>query len=235
MLHLYYLRMDIELASMEWIEWLPYVSKERRERVARFHILKDAQRSLFGELLTRYALCDNTGRENNELKFIQNRFGKPMLKREEDKSEIHFNLSHSGRWIVCAVDYTPIGIDVEEMKPMSLQIARSFFSKDEYEALLREPEISRQEYFFALWTMKESFIKADGRGLSLSLDQFTIDVSRGRVYYQQKWLNRQIWHSQLDEEHMLAVCAFSKSQMLTRYLTLSEFITMVANRLNSIE
>ncbi len=216
---------------MEWEKWLSYVSEERRERVARFQFVKDAQRSLFGELLARYALCENTGRKNNELKFIRNRFGKPMLEWKDNESEIHFNISHSGRWVVCAVDYTPVGIDVELMKPVSLEVARRFFSKDEYEALLREPEIRQQEYFFALWTMKESFIKADGRGLSLSLDQFTVDVTQGRVHYQQKWLNSQIWHSQLDAEHMLAVCAFLGTQKVTQYFTSSDFLIMVSDKL----
>ncbi|MFF2093985.1 4'-phosphopantetheinyl transferase family protein [Paenibacillus sp. NPDC058174] len=234
MLHLYYLKMDREMASMEREEWLPYVSEERRERVARFHYAKDAQRSLFGELLARYALCESTGRGNSELKFIQNPFGKPMLAREQDEREIYFNLSHSGQWVVCAVDYTPVGIDVEEMKPISLDIARRFFSKDEYEALLREPEISRQQYFYALWTMKESFIKADGRGLSLPLDQFTIDVAQGRVQYQQKWQDSRLWHSQLDEEHMLAVCASPGIHNITQHFTLSDFVRMVPDKLDLI-
>ncbi|GGG85705.1 4'-phosphopantetheinyl transferase family protein [Paenibacillus radicis (ex Gao et al. 2016)] len=235
MLHLYYLKMDREMASMEREEWLPYVSEERRERIARFHSAKDAQRSLFGELLARYALCENTGRENSELKFIQNQYGKPKLEREQDEREIYFNLSHSGQWVVCAVDYTPVGIDVEEIKPISLEIARRFFAKDEYEALLREPEISRQQYFYALWTMKESFIKADGRGLSLSLDQFSIDVAQGRVQYQQKWQNSRLWHSQLDEEHMLAVCASPGIHKTMQHFTLSEFVRIIADKLDVLE
>ncbi|WP_162160552.1 4'-phosphopantetheinyl transferase family protein [Paenibacillus gorillae] len=222
------------MASIEREEWLPYVSEGRRERVARFHFAKDAQRSLFGELLARYALCENTGRGNSELKFIQNRFGKPMLERERDEREIYFNLSHSGQWVVCAVDYTPVGIDVEEMKPISFEIAKRFFSKDEYEALLREPEISRQQYFYALWTMKESFIKADGRGLSLPLDQFTIDVAQGRVQYQQEWQNSRLWYSQLDEEHMLAVCASPGIHKIAQHFTLSDFVRMVTDKLDLI-
>nr|WP_084787523.1 hypothetical protein [Anaerobacillus alkalidiazotrophicus] len=43
----------------------------------------------------------------------------------------HFNVSHSGNWVVCATDNQPIGIDIEEIKPIDFQIVYSFFSETE--------------------------------------------------------------------------------------------------------
>ncbi|MEX1029766.1 MAG: 4'-phosphopantetheinyl transferase superfamily protein [Paenibacillaceae bacterium] len=45
---------------------------------------------------------------------------------------------------------------------------RAFFSFDENKDLLDKPPNQRLAYFYDLWTLKESFIKAVGKGSMLS-------------------------------------------------------------------
>ena len=45
---------------------------------------------------------------------------------------------------------------------------------------------NQYENFFDLWTKKESVIKADGKGLSIPLDQI-------HIYANKAWINNNIW------------------------------------------
>jgi phosphopantetheine--protein transferase-like protein len=72
---------------------------------------------------------------------------------------------------------------VEEIKPIDLKIARRFFTKREHAHLLEWPEALRTERFFELWTMKESYIKLKGAGLSLPLSSFDVLDENGAWYY----------------------------------------------------
>ncbi|XP_024629317.1 uncharacterized protein [Medicago truncatula] len=94
---------------------------------------------------------------------------------------LHFNISHTSSLIACGVTVgSPIGIDVEEkqrrLKNDILAFARRYFSPHEVEMLAHivDPELRRQE-FIKLWTLKEAYVKALGRGFSASpFNTFTI-------------------------------------------------------------
>ncbi|XP_054801920.1 uncharacterized protein LOC129305821 isoform X2 [Prosopis cineraria] len=94
---------------------------------------------------------------------------------------LHFNISHTSSLIACgvAMDY-PIGIDVEEkqrrLKNNILAFARRYFTLYELEMLagISDPETQRQE-FVKLWTLKEAYVKALGKGFSASpFNKFTV-------------------------------------------------------------
>lgn len=93
--------------------------------------------------------------------------GKPYLAQYPG---VQFNLSHSGPWGVCALSDFPVGVDVEMIRPLRRDVAKRFFTAVEQEHLSRCPA----EEFFRLWTRKESFVKAVGRGFSLGLDRFSV-------------------------------------------------------------
>ncbi|MCX8130570.1 MAG: 4'-phosphopantetheinyl transferase superfamily protein [Clostridia bacterium] len=104
---------------------------------------------------------------DKDLVFDSNDYGKPVLLAP---SEIHFNISHSGSWVVCAIDENPVGIDVEVMKPIDFKIAERFFSRDEYETLMNQPDEMRLKYFYMIWTLKQSCFKEKEKVFGIALD-----------------------------------------------------------------
>jgi 4'-phosphopantetheinyl transferase len=105
------------------------------------------------------------GREDYRLEYGEN--GKPYL---TDGEGVHFNLSHSGRWVVIAYGATPVGVDVQELRANGLEvIARRFFTADERTYAQRDAES-----FFRIWTGKESYIKYLGAGLKTPLNSFSV-------------------------------------------------------------
>ncbi len=95
---------------------------------------------------------------------VRTAHGQPMLRRHPGW---RFSLSHSGEYAVCVLDDAPVGIDIEQLRPVqALPLAKRFFTPDEAALLEAMPEQERQDAFFRLWTAKESVLKAQGLGLS---------------------------------------------------------------------
>jgi 4'-phosphopantetheinyl transferase len=146
--------------------------------VKKFIRREDACRSIVGEVLAKYCVGKAAGIPAKMVTFEVDSLGKPHANLEE---QVHFSVSHSKSWVVCAVGSGPVGIDVEYMRAYDSGIAERFFHPGEYAALVALPEERRKERFYDLWTIKESYIKALGKGLSLALDSFEILLANGRI------------------------------------------------------
>lgn len=95
-------------------------------------------------------------------------FGKPYLLGCPD---FHFNLSHSGLWAVCAVAHAPVGVDLQQERPVSPKLSRKFTSAEQAALRSASPE-QWDSLFFDLWVEKEAYTKCIGRGLLCSFGSF---------------------------------------------------------------
>jgi 4'-phosphopantetheinyl transferase len=148
------------------------ISRENGNKIKRLAHITDGYRTLIGELLIRFILYEQCGIIPERLEFDKNLYGKPFLKKYPS---FHYNISHSGEWVVCATSNSEIGVDVEEILPFDLQMAKGLFTCDEYHYLLDKKEEGNAA-FYDIWTSKESYVKAKGRGLSIPLDSFNVEI-----------------------------------------------------------
>lgn len=155
-----------------------YVSADRMKKIKRYRKVEDQWRSLAASILCRTMLCRIGGFGNQQLKFEADSRGKPRL---VGANHLHFNLSHSGEWAVCAVFDQPLGIDVESVEAVSFAIRRYFHNKEQqYLDQLRQTD--QREALCRLWTLKESYLKACGDGLYRGFDNFVIDLFGSSPY-----------------------------------------------------
>jgi 4'-phosphopantetheinyl transferase len=159
---------------------LTFVDKEKQKKIMKFAFQEDRNRALLGDLLARTVIIQKLKISNTQIIFGYNAYGKPFL---QDYPSFHFNLSHSGKWIVCAADNESLGIDVEEIKASNLDVAERCFTAEEYRQLTAiQDQKLRTSFFFDLWTLKESYIKAEGKGFSIPPDSFEI-ISMNNAEY----------------------------------------------------
>lgn len=183
------------------------ISTERREQLSRFVYKEDAYRSLFAESLARAMIIRNLGMLNRDIHFASNPYGKPYL---HGRINFHFNISHSGCWVVMIWGEEVVGIDIERIKEIDIGVAERFFSAEEYIDLVSKPGTERQEYFYDLWTLKESYIKALGTGLSTKLDTFSIRVlDADRIILNQDRVPYRFKQYKIDSKYKLSACSFS--------------------------
>lgn len=185
---------------------LSFLPEEKMDKIKRFRRYEDSLMSLTAEILIRAVVRFKLGIKNESIKFNRTAYGKPYL---EDYEDFHFNLSHSGSWVVCAAGSKAVGIDVEKIKEIDLNIAKRFFSKEEADDLFSKKEDEKIEYFFDLWTLKESYIKADGRGLSLPLNSFSFRIENENIIFtaESEQANYFFKKYDIDREYKLAVCS----------------------------
>lgn len=82
---------------------------------------------------------------NEEIKFIYNEYGKPFV---QNFSDFHFNISHSGEWVVCATANSNVGIDIERVSDIeALKLANEFFSEEEFYDLSNMNSDEQINYF----------------------------------------------------------------------------------------
>lgn len=141
------------------LDGLNLLTKERMEKVSEFAHVDDKKRCLVGGLLLRYSLKE----KQNDI--FYNEYGKPLV------DGLFFNLSHSGEYVVLAVDKDEIGVDIEKISPSKRYSVQNRFCKEEL-ALLQNSNSNR--IFYQLWTGKESYLKAIGKGLSVALNGFSV-------------------------------------------------------------
>ena len=146
------------------------VSDKRCCKADKYLRKEDMLRSLVGECLCRAMIAESFNLSHNSLEFSASDLGKPFL---SECSSIHFNITHSGNWVGCAVSNAPVGIDIERHKSMNTDIAERFFSVEETE-FIKERADEYTERFFRIWTLKESYIKAIGKGLHCPLNSFSV-------------------------------------------------------------
>ena len=88
--------------------------------------------------------------------------------------DIHFNISHSGDYVITALAEIPVGIDIEEKQDREfLSLGRLVFSPSEKEHFMTCG--NRMDEFFRLWVRKEAYIKWTGEGLSRDLRELPLD------------------------------------------------------------
>jgi 4'-phosphopantetheinyl transferase len=152
-------------------EMLKNVPAHCAQKALSYFHSNDAQRHLIGELLARYALKHISGERPID-PFTTGDKGKP---HPEGINGTHFNVSHSGNWVVVATSPLAVGVDVERMRKVPEGVAYRFFSEPEKQLLDKaDNEFEKAHIFYTLWTLKESFLKAIGKGLTKSLSTFTV-------------------------------------------------------------
>lgn len=153
---------------------LHVLSFEEKSKADNFKFAKDRH----NYLLRRIAIRKLSGSVLNiapaNIRFSKNPYGKPSIVPEQNSASVDFSISFTHGIIVIAFSNSgPIGIDVESInKPRNRSVARDFFAPKEVADLERIKEAEQMGRFYTYWTLKEAYIKAQGKGLAIDLSSF---------------------------------------------------------------
>ena len=194
------------------------LSTEEQQRGARFLNAEDRHRFLLTRATVRTVLSRYAPVRPQDWSFTANEHGRPAIaNRHPQAAGLCFNLSHTRGLIVLGVCRNlELGVDVENMRERtpSPGIAERFFAPQESATLARLPQEMRHERFFAYWTLKEAYIKARGRGMSIPLNCFNFTFPQQHTIHlhidadqddnAERW---QFWQFRYNETYLMSICA----------------------------
>ena len=177
-------------------------SSQRKQRADRCLRQEDKLRCVTAAALLKTVLG------TDEKQLAKNDFGKPYL---NDRKDIHFNLSHSGRYVVLAWGNTEVGVDVQRHDPSANAeaIGRRHFAPDERSYV--GGDVRR---FYEVWTKKESYLKYTGTGLAADLRAFSVLTPEQKIRYFYRTLGTDYSLSLCTEEEECEIELLDVQQLL---------------------
>ena len=224
MLEIYYIYIASVLPDEDkWHGLRNWISEEAYRELS--HIKNERVRffRLVGESLVRYVLKDRWNIAPSSYQIVRQAKGKPYLKGE---SELFFNISHSGNYLVCAFSDREVGVDIEKRKEARMKVANRFFHPVEVENLMQEDQEGRDRLFYDLWAIKESFLKYIGTGLTRPLSSFRVSCEKGKInlYEGEKKLSLYVEACEIDSEYACYVCSESCFKPKVQSLLLEDLL-----------
>ncbi|MGZ5052857.1 MAG: 4'-phosphopantetheinyl transferase family protein [Methylobacter sp.] len=181
-----------------------------QQKILRYCRWQDRHAALFGRLLLKTALLE-AGYFASCLELLQfDAYNRPSI-----DSSIDFNISHSGNYVLCAISKNGrIGIDIEQIKDINISYYKNFMSKTEWDDIANNEALTRRFYYY--WTIKESVMKADGRGLSIPPQDIICHPDHATIY-NKKWGLKEIPIT--DEEYCCHIAFENHDQINASLIT----------------
>lgn len=175
-----------------------YLAAYEQEKDKQKRQQKRQQEHVLGRKLLDYGLRQEYALFLSEQTIGKGQYGKPYL---TDCPDIHFSISHCDGMAVCGISERTIGVDIERIRPFSERTARKVLAEEE----LAEGTVLSPELFFRYWTLKESYLKAIGTGLSHPMREviFRWD-EEGNIFC--NCPGYAFYQTCLEERFLLAVC-----------------------------
>lgn len=174
------------VAEAEWPALAALLDDDERARAARFHFERDRHSYVAAHALGRRLLSSWAGGAPQDWRFSVGEHGKPEVVVAEGAPRLRLNLSHTRGLAAAALTVGgDIGIDVEwlDRKAASPDLAQRFFAPAECDQLARVAPEQAGEAFLTFWTLKESYVKAIGKGLAHALDRFAFTLDPLAIHF----------------------------------------------------
>lgn len=155
-----YLFEQEELVSDDFVKKaLPLLPEERRKKALRYHNRIDRNNCVLTYLMLKIALKQCF--QITDFTIQNGRYGNAFLKEYPNN---FFSISHCKCGCVVAVADELVGIDIQNIVPFSWDVAERVCCAEELGVLKQRTYKERD--FIRMWTMKESFLKMTGKGIS---------------------------------------------------------------------
>jgi 4'-phosphopantetheinyl transferase len=178
-----------------FLKYYNLLPKSMQERNCRLRNWTDRAANLMGKILLLKGL-----KELGFTKVILKKVQLDPNQRPFIPGDVDFNISHSGAYVVCAIGRSiRVGIDIEEIKNVDLSEYNNIMNKEQWKHVLQAPVPVRE--FYRYWTIKESGVKADSRGLFIPMKDITITGN-------QVGINGVLWHFKefnIDDQYCLSL------------------------------
>ena len=171
-MNIYYFNITVLRNRNVFGEVVKTLDDARAEKISRLRVTADKLRSAGAGILINFI----KEKYNIAGDVKVDKFGKPYF----EDTDIHFNISHSGCYVIAAVSDEDIGIDIQKIKSDKHRIAEKNFLPSECAYINEiEDEKINQQRFCEIWAIKELANQEQSFYFSMSI---TINVIKTTTY-----------------------------------------------------
>ncbi len=170
---------NLEQSSINVQNSFNILNEDEKNKAQRFRFEKHQKRFTIARSNLKRILSFYLSIPPQEIEFQYNTYGKPKLLDKINQLDLQFNVSHSEDIAIYGITcHNLIGVDVEYIRPMpeAENLAQRFFSRKEFEKISTLLSEEKNREFFKLWTAKEAYLKAIGKGISGGLEKVEVST-----------------------------------------------------------
>lgn len=170
-----------------WSKLVELLSLDERIRADKFYFEHDRKSYIAAHALTRAMLALVIKCRPESIEFVTDDFGKPeLITSTKTFPKLRINLSHTRHAVMVGLTMEhDIGVDIEWLgrNDRCLELANTVLTPEERLVIKNTKDHQKKQYFLKLWTLKEAYIKAIGKGLSLPLTDFYFSLDPLSIHF----------------------------------------------------
>ena len=172
-----------KMSDEEFLNLYAHADKNRQNKADRLRNNPDKKLSIAAGELVRKAVSEKFNIDKNDIRFRVGKNGKPYI----ENIDIEFSISHSGDIAMCAISDKPVGLDIEKIRDININVVKRMFAADEQRYVLEKWSLSKQR-FFEVWTRKEAYAKMLGKGVVYFPEFSTMGNKNIKTYIREKYI-----------------------------------------------
>jgi 4'-phosphopantetheinyl transferase len=175
-IHVFLFQLDL----FKYDDFFSCLSDDEVERANKLKVDDKKTQFVITRGVLRQLLSNVLDMSEKEIVFNYGEHNKPYLDCQYNNQSVEFNVSHSGNYALIALGLKDkLGVDIEMInnKVDYQSLSQRFFSNIERKSLLKINESEQLDTFYRIWTRKEAFIKATGKGVTFGLDRFSVPAN----------------------------------------------------------
>lgn len=176
-LRIYTLYLDKPLDENVRQRLFPLLNEERKEAISGKRNIMAADESLIGEVLAKYAVSKETRPPLKDINIKHTDKGMPYI----EGFPLFLSITHSHGLIAVAVSSSAVGLDAEKIRDFSEGVARRMFTDRELDYIYNSADKNKR--FFHIWTLKESYVKAIGTGISFPMKNLEFIIEDNKISF----------------------------------------------------
>lgn len=175
-----------EPTEQEFLKASSCLQIEEKNRIGKFLHKKDVKASLAGRLMIRKFIHETTGLPYDSIEISRDINNKPYFNIKNYAVPVSFNVSHQGFYAVLVgeVGIKTVGVDVMKLeykggKPLDhyFHIMKKNFTDTEWKKIENSSDNHKINLFCRNWALKESYLKAIGKGLTVNLRSLCFKIN----------------------------------------------------------
>ncbi|MFP7486339.1 4'-phosphopantetheinyl transferase superfamily protein [Priestia filamentosa] len=195
-----------EISANEFKKMQDSIEETILKEISAIKVKQERNRRIASSYFLKVLLRDKLNIPFERIEIAENQYGKKKCLNDVN---LHFNISHSGKWVAIAFSNYPVGIDIEEMLEIEFKEVIPFFTYEE-QAYLNSLKEDKKFSFYRMWTAKESYMKYTGLGFNLDLNSFSVPLQESGKVKTKNFMTKErplISSFLLDENYYISVCS----------------------------